>query len=115
MEQMQHDDNGGLKQLLFRNIFLQVNNFRHTDIRALCSLVNSLVDPFLFLQIYLITYELNLYNYSVSPFFTYAFIPYIYETGLNVNICRTSNLTLDVLYKGSGYELFSQSALCIAL
>ena len=27
----------------------------------------------------------------------------------------SSNLTLDVLYSGSGYELFSQSALYIAL
>ena len=36
--------------------FLHVNNFRHADIRALCSLVNSLVNPFLFLQVFIIKY-----------------------------------------------------------
>ena len=33
--------------------FLHVNNFRHADIRALCSLVNSLVKPILFLQVFI--------------------------------------------------------------
>ena len=53
MEQMQIDGNGGLKQSLFRNIFIHVNNFRHADIRALCSLVTSLVNPFLLLQVFI--------------------------------------------------------------
>ena len=33
-------------------------------------------------------YELTSDNYSVSSFFPYIFFPYIYETGLNVSICR---------------------------
>ena len=61
-------------------------------------------------------YELTFNNYSVSPYFPYIFCSYIYMKQNWIPIFAvSSNFTLEVLYNGSGCELFSQSALYISL
>ena len=50
VEQIQNDANGGSQTIIW-NYFLHVNNFRHVNIHVnkdsrICSLVNSLVNPF---------------------------------------------------------------------
>ena len=54
-------------------------------------------------------YELIFDIYSVSPFFSPIFFPYIYETDLVPIFAVSSNFPLEVLYNGNGCELFPQS------
>ena len=52
------------------------------------------------------TAELTLDNDSVSPFFPYVFFHVYTKQDWMSKFDESSNLTLDVLYNGSGYELF---------
>ena len=84
--------------------FVEDNGSNHLNI-----IFNELIENFV---------QMKLKNQKQSDirFFPYVFFQYTYETGLQMTIFAESfNLTLDVLYNGSTYELFSQIALYIAL
>ena len=62
--------------------FLHVNNFRHADIRALCSLVNSLVNPFLFSQVFIyfkIHWFFNFKQEKIQAAIVDSFPSYLHE------------------------------------
>ena len=52
MKRMKDDDNDGAQAIIISKYFLHVNNL-YTVRSRVCSWVNSLVNPFLFLQVFL--------------------------------------------------------------